>query len=147
VARRLAAIAVVASILAVLPASAEAVSPSTALVKKINKFRKAHGLRPLRVSGSLRHSARAYSRTLMRRGQFRHGRTASRRLFRRVGEVIEFHSGRRARASLALRTWRRSHSHRALLLSPTFRWIGAGRAVGNFRGRPTTIWVVQLGAR
>jgi uncharacterized protein YkwD len=149
VARRLAVITVALCVLAPLPASAEAASPSTVLVRKINEFRKAHHLRPLRVSGSLRHSARAYSRRMMRRGYFGHGSriTASRRLFRRVGEAIELHRGRRARASLALRTWRRSPSHRALLLSPTFRWIGAGRTMGRFRGHRSTIWVIQLGAR
>lgn len=135
--------------LAVVPTPAEAVSPSTALVRKINDFRKAHGRPPLRVSGSLRRTARAYSRTMMRRDYFGHAAriTASRRLFRRVGEVIELHGGGHARARLALLRWRRSHSHRALLLSRSFRWIGAGRAAGGFRGRTATIWVVQLGAK
>jgi uncharacterized protein YkwD len=135
--------------LAAVPAPAGAVGPSTAVVRKINEFRKAHGRRPLRVSGSLRRSARAYSRTMMRRDYFGHASriSASRRLFRRVGEALEFHSGDHARASLAVKRWKRSPSHRRLLLSPSFHWIGAGRAAGGFRGRSATIWVVQLGAR
>jgi uncharacterized protein YkwD len=147
--RWLAVVVGIACALALVPAPAQAASPSTVLVRKINEFRKAHGLRPLRVSGSLRHSAGAYSRRMMNRDYFGHGSriTASRRLFRRVGEAIEMHRGSRARASLALRRWKRSSSHRALLLSSSFRWIGAGRAVGDFRGRRSTIWVVQLGTR
>jgi uncharacterized protein YkwD len=85
----------------------------------------------------------------MRRNYFGHASriSASRRLFRRVGEALEFHSGDHARASLAVKRWKRSPSHRRLLLSPSFHWIGAGRAAGGFRGRSATIWVVQLGAR
>jgi uncharacterized protein YkwD len=149
VARRLAAITAIACAFALLPAPAEGRSPSNALIHKINVFRKAHGLRPLTGSGSLRRTARSYSRRLMRHDYFRHGRriTASRRLFRRVGEVLELHRGHNALASGAVRGWKRSPSHRRLLLSPAFEFIGAGRTAGNFRGRAATIWVVQLGAR
>jgi uncharacterized protein YkwD len=149
VARRLAALAVVACVLAVLPASAEGRSPSNAVIHQINLFRKAHGLHPLTGSGSLRRTARSYSRRLMRHNYFAHGRriTASRRLFRRVGEALELHRSRRAEASLAVRGWKHSPAHRRLLLSPAFTFIGAGRAAGTFRGHAATIWVVQLGAR
>jgi uncharacterized protein YkwD len=149
VARRLAAITAIACALALLPASAEARSPSNAVIHKINVFRKAHGLRPLTGSGSLSRTARSYSRRLMRHNYFAHGRriSASRRLFRRVGEVLELHGGRHALASAAVLRWKRSPSHRRLLLSPAFTFIGAGRTAGTFRGRATTIWVVQLGAR
>ena len=139
----------VACALALLPASAEARSPSNELIHQINKFRKAHGVRPLTGSGSLHQTAVSYSRRLMNRDYFAHGRpiTASRRLFRRVGEALEWHRGHRARASLAVRSWKRSPSHRRLLLSPAFSFIGAGKTTGNFRGRAATIWVVQVGQR
>jgi uncharacterized protein YkwD len=149
VARRLATITAIACAFTLLPAPAEARSPSNTLIHQINVFRKAHGLHPLTGSGSLSRTARSYSRRLMRHNYFRHGRriTASRRLFRRVGEALELHTGHNALASAAVRGWKHSPSHRRLLLSPAFEFIGAGRTAGNFRGRPTTIWVIQLGAR
>ncbi len=149
VARRLAAITAIACALALLPASAEARSPSNALIHKINVFRKAHGVHPLTGSGSLGRTARSYSRRLMHRNYFGHGRpiTASRRLFRRVGEALELHRSHQAQASLAVRRWKHSPAHRRLLLSPAFTFIGAGRTAGTFRGRAATIWVVQVGDR
>ena len=127
----------------------EARSPSNALIHKINVFRIAHHLRPLTGSGSLHRTASSYAHRMMRRDYFAHARriTASRRLFRTVGEALEMHGGGRVRASLAVANWKRSPPHRRLLLSPAFRWIGAGFASGTFRGHRATIWVVQVGAR
>jgi uncharacterized protein YkwD len=147
--RRLAVTAVVVCAIAAVPAPAEAAGPSTTLMRKINAFRGAHGRPPLRISGSLSQTARSYSQSMMRRDYFGHDRSihASRRLFRGVGEALEFHDGHHARATLVLRHWARSPSHRALLLSRSFRWVGAGWTAGTFQGHDATIWVAQFGAR
>jgi uncharacterized protein YkwD len=138
-----------AASLALTADTAGATSPTRAMVHKINQFRAAHGVPRLRVSGQLRSSAQAYSSRLMVRGVFSHaGRIqANDRRFPLLGEILEIHLDRQARASLAFRTWRRSPSHRAAMLDRRFRWVGAGRTAGTFRGRPATIWVVHFGRR
>jgi uncharacterized protein YkwD len=67
--------------------------------------------------------------------------------FERVGEVLELHGGRRPRVVRTLRRWGNSPDHRQVLSSRRFRWIGATRASGRYRGRGSTIWVVRLGRR
>jgi uncharacterized protein YkwD len=137
-----------AALFALAPETASGASPTKTMVHKINAFRAAHGLRSLRVSGSLRKSARTYSRRLMSRGVFAHaGRIQASRRFRTLGEILEIHYDRHARASFAFRQWLRSPPHRAAILNPNFRWLGAGRTAGRFHGRGATIWVVHFGRR
>src|SRR6266540_1910936 len=124
-----------AAVFALAPETATAATPTKTMVHKINGVRAAHGLPRLRVSGSLRKSARAYSRSLMSRGVFAHAtRIQASRRFRTLGEILEIHYDRHARASFAFRQWLRSPPHRAAILNPRFRWIGAGRTAGRFRG-------------
>jgi uncharacterized protein YkwD len=132
----------------VAPDAASGASPTKTMVHKINAYRAAHGVPRLRISGSLRQSARNYSWRLMQRGVFAHaGRIQASRRFRTLGEILEIHYDRHARASLAFRQWKRSRSHRAAMLDRRFRWIGAGRTAGRFRGHSATIWVVHFGRR
>ena len=56
------------------------------------------------------------------------------------------HFGRRAQVRRTVRRWLRSPAHRSLLLSGRFRALGAGQAVGSYRGRRATTWVLHLGA-
>ena len=144
-ARLLAVLAVFVVAVAVAPV-AEARSPSSALIQKVNEARKARGLKPLRVSRSLAHSSKRYANRLMRSGYFGHaGRIQASRRFRRLGEVLEMHGGLRAAPSGAFRSWMNSPGHRAVLLDPGFRYIGAGYSAGRFRGRRATIWVMHFG--
>jgi uncharacterized protein YkwD len=116
------------------------------MVEVINDFRQAHGLRKVRASGSLMGSSQRFSNRLMRTDQFGHAaRIQASRRFRRLGEVLELHRGRRARVRSTLRRWENSPGHRAALLDPKFRWVGAGRTAGRWRGHRATIWTVQLG--
>jgi uncharacterized protein YkwD len=141
------ALAAIATV-ALVPDTASGASPTRTMVRKINAYRVAHGLPRLRVSGSLKKSARDYSRRLMRRGVFAHaGRIQASRRFRTLGEILEIHYDRHARASFAFRRWLGSRSHRAAILTPSFRWVGAGRTAGRFRGHSATIWVVHFGRR
>jgi len=131
-----------------LCADASAGRLSTAMNQEVNRVRAGHGLAPLRQSRPLNRTSRRYSHYLMRRDWLGHvfPIRASRR-YRRVGEVLAMHTGRRPRVRRTVRAWLRSPSHRALLLSRRFRHMGAGRTRGRFRGRRATIWVVQVGRR
>jgi hypothetical protein len=44
-----------------------------------------------------------------------------------------------------VRSWMASPPHRALILHPGFRWLGAGPARGTLAGRRVTTWVLHLG--
>jgi uncharacterized protein YkwD len=118
------------------------------MVDRINKARTKRGLPPLRHHAGLSRSARRYARHLMRTDAFGHaGRIRASHRFRRLGELLAKHRGRRPRPGRAVKGWLRSAGHRPVLLSRAFRFVGAGRVYGWFRGRRCTIWVVQLGAR
>ena len=118
------------------------------MVDAINEVRARHDLAPLRRDPSLCRSSRAYARRLIETGAFGHAdsiRAAG--SFSRLGEVLAMHRGAEARRRNTVQRWLGSPSHRALILSPAFRFAGAGRDVGRFWGAQTTIWVVQLGSR
>ena len=120
---------------------------ASSLAHQINHFRAAHGKPPLRLSARLSTSARAYSSHLMRSRRFGHGaRIHAAGRWRVLGEVLALGRGRR-RGRWALRTWKRSAGHRAILLDGRFRAIGLGRASGRLGGWPATIWTVQVGRR
>jgi uncharacterized protein YkwD len=139
---------ILAAIVALLPASAQAAGPSRAMVRKINAFRAERGLPRLRTSPALRSSADRYARTMMDRDYFGHAaRIQASSLFSRKGEVLAAHPGRRALVSSTLGKWKMSPGHRAILLDRSFRWIGAGRDYGRLGARRTTIWVVHVGTR
>jgi uncharacterized protein YkwD len=114
------------------------------IVSKINRVRRRSGRRPLRGSGRLSRTARRFGRHLMRINRFAHdshiwggGR------YRRVGEILALHRGWRARRSRTVRGWRRSSTHRAVLLG-RFRMVGVACVRGRFGSRRATIWVAQF---
>jgi uncharacterized protein YkwD len=128
-----------------LPAQAQA-SPTQDMVSRINAIRASHGLQSLRVSSSLTSSSKAYSSRMMRTDYFGHqARIQASRRFRSLGEVLEYRRGYRAAVGSTLRDWLNSPAHRAVIMSASFRYIGAGLTRGDFRGRRATIWVAQLG--
>jgi uncharacterized protein YkwD len=117
-----------------------------AMIDKINAARARHGAPPLRPSPSLRRSALAFARHLMRRDLFGHAaRIRASPRFHALGEVLAIHRGGRPRRSFTVRAWMGSPGHRSVLLSRMFRRVGAARVRGRFHGRRTTIWVVQVG--
>lgn len=128
-----------------LPASAVA-GPGQEMVGAINHARMARGLAPLRPAPLLNRSSYGYARALMRTQNFGHARNIrASRAFRPLGEVLEVHSGRSAQVRAALRRWLASPTHRAVLLSPRFRFIGVGLASGPFQGATRSLWVAHLG--
>ena len=131
-----------------LPAASASADPSTSMVRKINNVRANHGLKPVRHAPSLARSAGSYARAMMARDYFGHSShiNAPKR-FRRLGEAIAYRRGHGPSARGTLRSWLHSPGHRALVLSPAFRYMGAGKIEGSFHGRSATIWVLHLGSR
>jgi uncharacterized protein YkwD len=127
------------------PAQAEA-TPTQDMVNRINAKRAARGLQPLRLSGSLTRTSKAYSARMMRSGYFGHlSRIQASSRFSSLGEVLEYRRGYRAAVTSTLRDWLNSPGHRAVIMSASFKYIGAGLTRGRFHGRRATIWVAQLG--
>ncbi len=118
------------------------------MIKKVNEARRGSGLPALQTSEALTDSARGYARYMLKNDYF--GHLASIRAggnFLVTGETLEWHSGWRPRVSFAFSQWMRSPSHRAILMSSTFRFIGAGRVRGRWGGRKATAWVAHVGAQ
>ena len=127
-------------------ASAEARSSPSPMVAKINAARGAHGMRPLRYSPSLTRSSSRYGRYLLRCDRFGHaGRIMASGRFSRLGEILALTHGSKLRSSRTLRNWLDSPSHRAVLLSSSFRYIGAAAVRGRLGGRRAVVWTVQFG--
>jgi uncharacterized protein YkwD len=129
------------------PAGASA-SAETQMVRKINAYRAKHGLRQVRVSKSLTGSAERYSWRQIRNGYFGHSsRIQASGKYRRLGEILAYSSGTSARVRSTFRMWLNSGGHRAVIMDRGFRYVGAGRASGRYRGGKATIWTVQFGSR
>ena len=138
-------LALLAGVTLVGPAGA-ATPVQRAMVDEVNAVRAGHGLRSLSAAPVLHRSARRYARWMVRNDYFGHLsriRAASR--FALLGETIAWHSGLRARVAWTVRAWLGSPGHRALLLDPRFRWLGAGMARGRLSGTTATVWVLHLG--
>jgi uncharacterized protein YkwD len=130
------------------PTTAAAESPSMTMLKKVNAFRAKHGVGKLRFSRSLAHSAHAYSRHMMRSGYFGHSsRIHASRKYRTLGEIIEYHRGRRANPAWAFRNWLNSPPHRNVILMRQFRFAGAGYVTGRYQGRVQTMWTMHFGKK
>jgi uncharacterized protein YkwD len=144
--RMLVCTTVCAAALLALPPSPAGAGTTGAMLEKINARRVAHDQPPLRLSRSLRRTARRHARFLMRSGLFAHStRISVSRPFRQVGEILERHRGTRPRPGYAVGLWMRSRTHRTELLDPVYRWVGIARVAGRWRGRRATIWVVHSG--
>ena len=126
-------------------ASAAGVHSGDRMMDAINWVRAQSGLRPLKRSRRLVRASSARARLMMRNDFFAHPSRLSVPTFDRVGEILELHGGRRPSVNRVLRRWANSYGHRAVLASRRFRWVGAARAVGRYRGRRATIWVVRFG--
>ena len=138
---------------AAAPASQALASPTLDVIDKINHLRRTHGLRTLRISPSLVHSARAYADTMMDGEYFGHvSRIRASSKYERLGEILQIHNGRQPDPEWAFHDWLHSPTHLAVMLDPLFTYIGGGYTVGRFygfnwrfSGRDDTIWVVHFG--
>jgi uncharacterized protein YkwD len=115
----------------------------------LNRARARAGLRPLRLNRRLSRVAGRHSRTMVRRSYFSHaspnGSSPFDRILRsgyarnasswRLAENIGWGSAAKSRPAALVRMWMHSPGHRANILSPTYREIGIGIAVGLPVGR------------
>ncbi len=127
------------------PAAEAHPSPSP-MVDSINRVRSEYGLSALHYSPSLARSSARFVRHLGRTNRFAHAaqiRANSR--FSKLGEVLARTPGRDVRRAQALAGWLASRSHRAVLLSPSFSFIGAARTATGSRGNKAVLWAVQVG--
>ncbi|HEX6584516.1 MAG TPA: CAP domain-containing protein [Thermoleophilaceae bacterium] len=141
-----------ATLFAVLALSAPAtavadISPeSGAMIQKVNEARSSNGLAKLQASDVLTGSARSYARYMLTNDYFGHLaliRAGGNFLF--VGETLEWHSGWRPRVAFVFSRWMASPPHRAVLMSPTYRFIGTGQVKGRYEARGATAWVAHVG--
>jgi uncharacterized protein YkwD len=137
----------IACVAATVPATASAANPSAKrIIAKFNKVRANHGLPLLRETPVLDRSARGVARDLMRTQRFAHEGVSAQSGFRHSGEILARRSGLRSEPALTLLQWLASPPHAALILDPSFRYVGASPAKGQFGGKATTIWVAHFGA-
>ena len=115
------------------------------MLNAVNEVRAQHGVHAFHGAPRLHRSASSYARWMLRHGYFGHLARIRASGFRRLGENLSWHSGRRPAPRATVRRWLASPTHRALMLSPAFRWLGAGIAQGRFGGRVATIWVLHFG--
>jgi uncharacterized protein YkwD len=133
------------------------------LLAAINDFRRAQGLRPLRLSRALAVAAGQHSLSMAEHGYFEHSSLDGSPFWKRVkaayprkgrrwgvGENMAWASpGLSARQALEL--WLASPPHRENLLSPAWREIGLGAvhavAGGVYNGRVVTILTADFGGR
>ena len=139
-------------ILAVFTAASALASPESDVIGQINQIRRDHGLRALRVSDSLMHSAQAYSNTMMDDQYFGHAaRIHASSAYKRLGEILQVHTGTDPDPEWAMWDWMHSPPHRRVILDPLFRWVGAGYTTGDFwgwaHGGNDTLWTVHFGRR
>jgi uncharacterized protein YkwD len=125
----LALLTCICTLAAAAPAQASLNWGEKRLVERINDARAAHGLRQLRVRGTLSRGAHAWSRHLMRADSFYHARLAA-----GTGEILAWGTCSWFRPAQAVRMWLDSPGHRALLLRPGFRFVGTGWTRGAWRG-------------
>jgi uncharacterized protein YkwD len=131
-----------------LPSSAAAAPAEHEAIDALNDVRRAHGLAALRVSDSLNRSSGQYARKMLRHDFFGHGpRIDVAGGFRSAGETLAYHTGWAAQPRRTISRWMNSPGHRAVLLSPAFRWVGMGVARGRLGGSVATTWVAHVGSR
>ena len=112
----------------------------SALVAEMNRVRVDHGRRPLRTVATLQRPARGQSRYLLGRGTLDHDGPDGSPFWKRL-IAAGFPRGRSMGENLAMvpacgpdaatrtvQLWLNSPGHRANLLNPSFRWVGAGAA-------------------
>jgi uncharacterized protein YkwD len=131
-----------------MPSSAAAGGAEQAAIGALNDVRRANGLAPLRVSESLNRSSGHYAQKMLRHDFFGHGPSIDvAGNFRSAGETLAYHTGWDAQPRRTIARWMNSPGHRAVLLSPGFRWVGMGLARGRLGGRVATTWVAHVGSR
>jgi uncharacterized protein YkwD len=131
-----------------LPAAPAGASAEGEAIDALNDVRRGHGLPALRRSDDLSRSSDRYARRMLEHDFFGHGaRIDVDGGFRSAGETLAWHTGWDPQPRRTVGRWMDSPGHRAVLLSPTFRWVGMGLARGKLGSRFATMWVAHVGGR
>lgn len=132
-----------------------------ATIKAVNRERRRHGLRRLRIDPALSTGADAHSADMLLGNYFGHDspglawsdRIRAYRPSRQVGEVLGrwYPGGTPASTSREalriVRAWMGSPPHRSTILTRGFQRIGAGRRPGALGGREVALYTVDLASR
>jgi len=111
----------------------------TAIVREINRMRRAHHLRGVRISTRLARVARHHSAAMLAQDVLTHssfnGTSFSMRLanagrHRRYGETLAWLPRGAGSARTLVRLWMGSSIHRRVLLDGSLRHVGVGRVYG-----------------
>jgi uncharacterized protein YkwD len=123
-----------------VPATIAQTPAEIAIVREINRVRRAHGLHTVRVATGLTLVARHHSRVMLAHDTLSHSsfngssfmarlRVAGRH--RRYGETLAWApDGSHVTARVLLRLWMHSAPHRAVLMDGTLRHVGVARVRG-----------------
>jgi uncharacterized protein YkwD len=117
-----------------------------------------HGVGHVRGTSALRGIALSHSEDMLRRDYFAHtsptGSTLTYRIERSgfvrsyswlAGETLAWGIGTRTGARATAVAWLKSPEHRAIMLSPTYRWVGIGRNCGRFLGHAhACVWTADF---
>lgn len=111
------------------------------VLEQVNAERRSAGLDPLAMSDELMSIARAYSQDMAERNYFSHVNPEGKLVYDRaetagltnwvnLGENIARNRGYKDPATVAVREWLKSQSHRSVMLDPRYRETGVGVWVG-----------------
>jgi uncharacterized protein YkwD len=133
------------------PAHAASSPAEIAIVREINRVRRAHHLRTLRIAAPLSKVARRHSSLMLKHDALTHssfdGSSFSTRLQRagkrrQYGETLAWApDGAGVNARAVVKLWMRSAPHRAVLMNGKLRRVGVGRVYGSMgaqRGNAVT---------
>jgi uncharacterized protein YkwD len=151
-------IALLLAAVAATPASAAtAPPPRTALLYRINQVRADHNLAPVYPSSSLQLAAMHHSDDMMMRDYFSHTSPKGSTLYSRIvntgfvrgyswlgGETLAWGTGSLASPISTVKAWLASPEHRAIMLSPQYRWVGISRTCGTYEGHAgACVWTAD----
>lgn len=142
------------------PAEA-AVKPRVAVLKRVNQVRAAHGLPALRMSTTLVRVAAKHSYSMLHGRYFAHTSPGGSTLQKRIlasgfvngyawtaGENLAWGTGSLALPGAVVKGWWNSPSHRSIMLTRSYRYIGISRSCGTFLGhRNACVWTADFVGR
>jgi uncharacterized protein YkwD len=127
------------------PAYTASNSAELAIVREINRVRRAHHLRTVKLTKPLARVARKHSKEMLKHNSLSHSsfdgssfttRMARAGKRRQYGETLAWApNGSHVNAKALLKLWLASAPHRAVLMNGKLRRVGVGRVYGSMSGQ------------